>query len=212
MSLSESISDLTNTPSPDPAPSGDQSASPSVDPNLLRLRAELDGFFEIAGEEHREDHRTQARVYIFRGELRIPSQDAYPAISASFEAIGYTAMLQKQRGEDAVIALEGLLPDNAVRSRWWLHSLLFLITLVTTTVMGAALTGMPPDATWRALREWDMPVLWPALRDGLPFSLTLLAILGVHEMGHYIAARLHGIKVTPPFFIPLPIPNPAASR
>ena len=49
MSLSESISDLT---SPD-----DQPSSPPVDPNLLRLRAELDDFFEIAGEEHREDRR-----------------------------------------------------------------------------------------------------------------------------------------------------------
>jgi membrane-associated protease RseP (regulator of RpoE activity) len=48
-------------------------------------------------------------------------------------------------------------------------------------------------------------VLWPALRDGLPFSLTLLFILGVHEMGHYVVARLHGAKVTLPFFIPLPV-------
>ena len=40
---------------------------------------------------------------------------------------------------------------------------------------------------------------------GLPYSLGLLAILGVHELGHYFMARRHGIRVTPPYFIPVPM-------
>lgn len=39
---------------------------------------------------------------------------------------------------------------------------------------------------------------------GLPFSLTLLAILGVHEAGHYFMCRVHGIPATVPYFIPMP--------
>ena len=39
---------------------------------------------------------------------------------------------------------------------------------------------------------------------GLPYAFGLLAILGVHELGHYFMARHHGIKVTPPYFIPVP--------
>ncbi len=39
---------------------------------------------------------------------------------------------------------------------------------------------------------------------GLPFSLGLMAILGVHELGHYFMARRHGLRVTPPYFIPVP--------
>ena len=39
------------------------------------------------------------------------------------------------------------------------------------------------------------------------FNVPLLSILGVHEMGHYTAARRHRVRVTPPYFIPfLPIP------
>jgi len=39
------------------------------------------------------------------------------------------------------------------------------------------------------------------------FNVPLLAILGVHETGHYLAARRHRVRVTPPYFIPfLPIP------
>ena len=40
--------------------------------------------------------------------------------------------------------------------------------------------------------------------EGLPYSLTLLVILGSHELGHYFAARAHGMKVTLPYFIPVP--------
>ena len=42
------------------------------------------------------------------------------------------------------------------------------------------------------------------MRVGAPFALPLLLILGIHEMGHYIAARRHGVDVTLPYFIPLP--------
>jgi membrane-associated protease RseP (regulator of RpoE activity) len=38
----------------------------------------------------------------------------------------------------------------------------------------------------------------------LPFSLTLLAILGTHEFGHYWMSRHHGVAVTLPYFIPAP--------
>ena len=39
------------------------------------------------------------------------------------------------------------------------------------------------------------------------FNVPLLSILGVHEMGHYTAARRHRVRVSPPYFIPfLPIP------
>ena len=35
--------------------------------------------------------------------------------------------------------------------------------------------------------------------------MSLLAILGVHELGHYFMARRHGVDVTLPYFIPVPM-------
>jgi membrane-associated protease RseP (regulator of RpoE activity) len=181
-----------------------------VDPALLRLRAALSGLFTIAGEEHRQDRRSGARVYVFRGTLNrsaiaATGRPAYALLQERFAPLGFTPLLQRQGDEDAVVAVPGTLPQPRLRTRWWLHLLLLLATIVTTTVMGAALTGLPPGEAVQALRTWNTTRLWSMLRDGLPFSLTLLTILGVHEMGHYVAARLHGVRVTLPFFIPLPV-------
>ncbi|MGH2599767.1 MAG: site-2 protease family protein [Dehalococcoidia bacterium] len=40
---------------------------------------------------------------------------------------------------------------------------------------------------------------------GVPYAAALLSILGVHEVGHYVAGRRHGVHVTLPYFIPAPI-------
>lgn len=42
------------------------------------------------------------------------------------------------------------------------------------------------------------------LFGGAAFSATLMGILLCHELGHYVAARRHGVEVSLPFFIPLP--------
>ena len=38
------------------------------------------------------------------------------------------------------------------------------------------------------------------------YSLTILTVLGAHEMGHYVACRRHQVDATPPYFLPLPPP------
>jgi len=42
------------------------------------------------------------------------------------------------------------------------------------------------------------------LLQGLPYSLALIAILGMHESGHYLAAKFYKIRTTLPYFIPVP--------
>jgi membrane-associated protease RseP (regulator of RpoE activity) len=40
--------------------------------------------------------------------------------------------------------------------------------------------------------------------SGLPFSLTLIAILLAHEFGHYFACRSFGVRATLPYLLPAP--------
>jgi membrane-associated protease RseP (regulator of RpoE activity) len=75
-----------------------------------------------------------------------------------------------------------------------INIVLFLITLVTTTMAGANVIPLGIN-----------PLTNPgALLPGLPFAATLMSILLVHELGHYIMSRLHGVRASLPYFIPGP--------
>src|SRR5438270_62388 len=41
---------------------------------------------------------------------------------------------------------------------------------------------------------------------GFWYSGTILAILGCHEMGHYLACRYYDVDASLPFFLPVPPP------
>jgi membrane-associated protease RseP (regulator of RpoE activity) len=56
--------------------------------------------------------------------------------------------------------------------------------------------------------EFGEPVvLFPRLLQlwrGYPYALSIMLILGAHELGHYFAARYHNQAASLPYFIPLP--------
>jgi membrane-associated protease RseP (regulator of RpoE activity) len=79
-----------------------------------------------------------------------------------------------------------LLPRTVAQERWPLHLLLFLLTLACVT--GLQILG---DGA--------------SLSAGLSFAATLLGILTCHELGHYVAGRRHGVSISLPFFIPVPL-------
>jgi Zn-dependent protease len=83
--------------------------------------------------------------------------------------------------------------------RYGLHAALFLATLFTTTLAGSDLTTG---------RFWLAEPSWALLLRGLPYSLAFLAFLSFHEFGHYVAARLHRVGSTLPYYIPIYLPLP----
>jgi membrane-associated protease RseP (regulator of RpoE activity) len=88
---------------------------------------------------------------------------------------------------------------------------LLALTLITTSVMGAEFMASfqrnQPVDVLEAMNGYVQMVRDPwFLITGLPFSLSLLAILLAHELGHYVACLRYGIEATPPFFIPFPAP------
>lgn len=94
------------------------------------------------------------------------------------------------------------------RERWWLHALLAVATLFTTTIAGAHFAGLDPlrldyhpGGAAFPLSLHFTPLY---LLQGLAFSVPLLLTLFGHEMGHYLTARRHAMDVSPPFFIPSP--------
>jgi membrane-associated protease RseP (regulator of RpoE activity) len=94
--------------------------------------------------------------------------------------------------------------------RYWLHFFLLIVTGFSTTAVGMRYMfnfhrGMFPLATDADIFPYDW--VYSNMRhfaDGLPFSLTLLGILLVHEFGHYFAARTYGVRATLPYLLPAP--------
>ncbi len=80
------------------------------------------------------------------------------------------------------------------------HGILFLITVLTTMMIGALLTE---GINFSAIL--DNPLL--LITVGWKYAFGVLSILTAHEMGHYIAARIHGINVSLPYYIPVPLPD-----
>ena len=135
----------------------------------------------------------ESGIKVFRGRLSVSAATAYERLRAALRGKALPMVQQDDKAGAAILLLPDADRNVSERPiRPWVHWLLLGLTLFTTTWAGAAHQGI------NLLRE---PGKFSA---GLPYSLGLMAILGVHELGHYFMARKHGMRVTPPYFIPVP--------
>ena len=122
---------------------------------------------------------------------------------------GIPPALDISSGENGFAAHPGApaLPHSS--QRVWLHVLLFVLTFLTTTGVGARMSHNFA-ANRPAFTESDLlgfAHLWTQPGDlvsGLPFSVTLLLILLVHEFGHYFACTYYRVDASLPYFVPSP--------
>ena len=77
---------------------------------------------------------------------------------------------------------------SAVRE-WRTPIILFVLTSLSTLWVGAQMEGVADPS---------IRTLW----QGWTFAVPLMTILVSHEMGHYVAGRLHRVDTSPPYFIP----------
>ena len=85
----------------------------------------------------------------------------------------------------------------------WRHILLFLLTVATTTLVGAEhFRSFDVDFGARGV---DMGT-WELIFNGFWYSASILAILGAHEFGHYYACRYYQVDASLPYFLPAPLP------
>lgn len=149
--------------------------------------------FDSSGIFDDPHQRTFDSVRIVEGNLLADPEVALKSIQERLGEQEVTPLLQEgEYGRTRLIILPGKTEESAPDRRLWIHGLLFLATVATTTWAGALHQGV------NLLQEPER------IAVGLPYSLTLMLILGAHELGHYFAAKLHGVNVTLPFFIPVP--------
>jgi membrane-associated protease RseP (regulator of RpoE activity) len=164
--------------------------APSADSSAFTV-AELGP--QLAGVLAVDQVRAEGHAVAFGGRLLVSPATAVTELVARFRPFGYTPFLQAGQGLTWVRALPVV--DVVMPSKPRTNIVLFLLTVLSTIVAGS-----------QAFFAFN-PFLEPRrLLEGIPFSFTLLAILGTHEFGHYFTARAYGASVSLPYFIPAPPP------
>ncbi len=130
----------------------------------------------------------------YRGRFLADPADCFDELRAVFEAQGFTPTIREEdNGRIAIVALPHVF--NPPASDWRINLALFVITIISTLATAAYFYAESAEQSTQIWRGW-------------PFSLSIMLILGAHELGHYFAARYHKVAVTLPYFIPLPIISP----
>ena len=147
-----------------------------------RLEGIISEVLEIKQESIEQFH------YYFLGTPRYNTQDAGGYLLKNLQDMGLIPFIS-HKGEDIEIRI--FYEPQYKKEKYWINALLFGITLLTTMMAGALITGKNPLSV-------------SGLIKGIPFSFTLIIILGTHEFGHYITARINKVRATLPYFIPFP--------
>ena len=168
----------------------EDSASPAVNRHLEEieaLRHEIADLFVVYDTTLDQPEPGYVR---FRGKFLVDTAVCYDDLRQRFERHGFTPMIRQEENRTALIAVPVVF--NPPASQWWINLLLFIATIFSTLYVGAMYETGDPETALRSL--------WL----GWQFSLSLLLILGAHELGHYFAARYHNVPVSLPYFIPMP--------
>jgi len=90
--------------------------------------------------------------------------------------------------------------------RYWLHLLLFVLTLAFTVYAGARWSSrlLYYQAHDQTISLFFLTLNRAWVLDGLRYAIPFLGFLTVHEFGHYFAARYHRVRTSLPYYIPFP--------
>jgi len=149
------------------------------------------------------DYRPQA--ILCRGKLQTAPEMAYERIKDNVENVfgdRFLVLFQESLQGQPFFAL---IPNPVTESqpettseplsRPWIALALLVMTIFTTTLIGAEMSGV----TSKELQADPM-----VLSQGLPYALGIISILGVHELSHYLTAIYYKVRTTLPYFIPIP--------
>lgn len=131
------------------------------------------------------------------GQLRIPSEQVIDQLDPTLERLGVHAYLSQDgvNGKHLITIVRGRFVGRSFP--WWPNLILLILTILSLLFVGA---GTQAGVDGRDVEELsDIHLL-----DGWPYALSLMLILGAHELGHYFAARRYRVNATLPYFIPMP--------
>ena len=156
---------------------------------VQELRNDFTDLFQVSDTTLDDPEPGQVR---FRGQFLQNPAACFDELRERFERHGFTPMIKNQNDRAVLIAFPAVFRPR--ESNPTINLLLLVATILSTLFVGAGYSATTTN---------EMFMLW----RGWPFSLSIMLILGAHELGHYFAAKYHKVPVSLPYFIPLPVPG-----
>ncbi len=137
----------------------------------------------------------------FSLEFRIDDvtfKSKFEALARRLENMRYVCKLEKMEDENLYVIIQKFSPKK--QRKWmstsWTPRILFAVVIAFVMI----------DGHYRTSGTNSIVEIGDPLEMAAVYTLSLLGILGIHELGHIIAAKAHGLKTTWPYFIPgLPV-------
>ncbi|MGY5144460.1 MAG: site-2 protease family protein [Candidatus Nitrosopumilus sp. bin_32a] len=128
----------------------------------------------------------------------IDFKSKFEGLARKLEDMRYVCKLEKMEVGGLYVIIQKFSPKK--QRKWmntaWTPRILFAIVISFVMV----------DGYYRTSGTNSIIEIGDPLEMAAVYTLSLLGILGVHELGHIVAAKAHGLKTTWPYFIPgLPI-------
>ncbi len=162
-----------------------------IEPSLQWILPLLHGVFAVEDVTVSPGPRRGLRL---RGRFLIDTEEAFTRLWPIVRARGFTLRFRPEGDRAAILLTEGIIqptPNNR-----WLPPLLAVLTVLS--ILGTSIYFWHGEDL---SRETFPAHLW----EGVEFTVSLLAILLAHELGHYFMARHFGVAVTLPYLIPFPL-------
>lgn len=150
-------------------------------------------------EDITSGHGDQDFLVRYHGHLTgADSALAYDQLAEWVKPYQLTPLFRWDGDRQAIYLIRGVPQVKAANLT--VNLIFFILTLISVIYTGGmlGLTETPPSA--------PLAYILVILKAGWPFAVSMLAILATHEFGHYLAARMHNVHVSLPYFLPLPWP------
>ena len=134
------------------------------------------------------EYTIEDSVVIFKIE---PSIHDFETVKKAFEEKGYYPFLRKKKDQHYLILVEKI--EQGPPNIMW-NVVLFVATIASTLFAGYILSQGPVEKGY-------MDNVWIGAAS---FSIAIMFILGIHELGHKYASHRNGVDATWPYFIPMP--------
>lgn len=145
-------------------------------------------------------------LFRFRGRLlEVDTERTFFQLEEKLKSFQMAPLFRIEEGRHVILIVDySKVPGE---SNPWINLLMFLLTVVSVLLTGAFYNS---ETLLTGDMAKDIPVIlakfttFSLIKEGWPFAVSMLGILVAHEFGHYLMGHHYGIRMTLPYFIPLP--------